>query len=265
MAIWKVSPYYKKSCEEHEHYYKDEQTITRKTGYRGATFIVETVDDNPPEFEFDYVPGGDGRLDSINMYDCCVNNIENVELDNMWDGCWEDIEFPEDMDEEEQERLQELFDDSSIYEVLEGDEGWSQNDTDAWIWGPILIEDQTGNQVRIICADKEGNVVDFKENDNDDITFDDLEKINAASETEIIKPMAAWPFPLTQNEGKTMQLEDKLAKVNDNFTVYMYDNGYMLEISGRTDAEEWATAKILCNSLDELVALITEATAMERD
>ena len=57
-----------------------------------------------------------------------------------------------------------------------------------------------------------------------------------------------------------MQLEDKLTKVNDNFTVYMYDNGYMLEISGRTDAEEWATAKILCNTLDELVALITEAT-----
>ena len=62
-----------------------------------------------------------------------------------------------------------------------------------------------------------------------------------------------------------MNLDDKLAKVNDNFTVYMYDNGYMLEISGRTNAEEWATAKILCNSLDELVALITEATAMERD
>ena len=67
MATWTVSTYYKKSCEEHEHYYKDDQTITRKTGYRGATFIVETSDDNPPEFEFDYVPGGDGKLDSINM------------------------------------------------------------------------------------------------------------------------------------------------------------------------------------------------------
>ena len=62
-----------------------------------------------------------------------------------------------------------------------------------------------------------------------------------------------------------MTLNDKLSKVNDNFQVYMYDNGYMLEISGRTDSEEWATAKILCNSLEELVALITEATAMERD
>ncbi len=62
-----------------------------------------------------------------------------------------------------------------------------------------------------------------------------------------------------------MNLDNKLAKVNDNFTVYMYDNGYMLEISGRTDTEEWATAKILCNTLDELVALITEASTMDRD
>lgn len=62
-----------------------------------------------------------------------------------------------------------------------------------------------------------------------------------------------------------MKLNDKLAKVNDNFNVYMYDNGFMLEISGRTDSEEWATAKVLCNTLDELVALITEATDMDRD
>lgn len=163
MATFKVSPYYKKSCEEHEQYFKDGQMIVRKTGFRGATFIVETSDDNPPEFEFDFVPGGDGLKDSINMYDCCVNNIENVELDNMWDGCWEDIVFPEDMDEEEQERLQELFDESSIYEVLEEQEGWSQNECEAWIWGPILIEDEEGNQVRIICADDDGNVIDFKE------------------------------------------------------------------------------------------------------
>ena len=163
MAIWKVSPYYKKSCEEHEHYVKDGQIIIRKTGIRGATFVVETSDDNPPEFEFDFVPGGDGKKDSINMYDCSVNNIDNVELDSMWDGCWEDIEFPEDMTEELQEELKERFEESSVYEVLEDEEGWSQNECEAWIWGPILIEDEEGNQVRIIIADESGNVIDFNE------------------------------------------------------------------------------------------------------
>lgn len=62
-----------------------------------------------------------------------------------------------------------------------------------------------------------------------------------------------------------MKLNEKLEKVNDNFSVYMYDNGFMLEISGRSEDGEWSTAKILCKDLDELVNLIKEATAMERD
>ena len=195
MATWTVSTYYKKSCEEHEYYYKDGQSIVRKTGFRGATFIVETNDDNPPEFEFDYVPGGDGKLDSINMYDCCVNNIENIELDNMWDGCWEDFDFPEDMDEDEQESLLERFGESSVYEVLEEEEGWSQTDTEAWVWGPILIEDAEGNQVRIICADKDGKVVDFKEDNDEEITFDELAEINSLDNKSAVNSTAAWPFP----------------------------------------------------------------------
>ncbi len=62
-----------------------------------------------------------------------------------------------------------------------------------------------------------------------------------------------------------MNLNDKLIKVNDSFTINMYDNGYMLEISGRTDNDEWATAKVLCSNLEELFALIKEAADMERD
>ena len=62
-----------------------------------------------------------------------------------------------------------------------------------------------------------------------------------------------------------MKLNEKLEKVNDNFSVYMYDNGFMLEISGRSEDGEWSTAKILCKDMDELVSLIKEATDMERD
>lgn len=165
MATFKVSPYFKKSCEEHEQYIKDGVMIVRKTGFRGATFIVETTDDNPPEFEFDFVPGGDGLKDSINMYNCCVNNIENVELDNMWDGCWEDIDFPDDFDEDEKERLMELIEEEGVYTALEENEGWSLDESEAWVWGPILIEDAEGNRVRIICADDDGNVIDYKEDE----------------------------------------------------------------------------------------------------
>jgi hypothetical protein len=60
-------------------------------------------------------------------------------------------------------------------------------------------------------------------------------------------------------------INDKLAKVNDNFTVNMYDNGFMVEIGGRDHDDEWKTAKILCNTLDDLIAVITEASAMTRE
>lgn len=59
-------------------------------------------------------------------------------------------------------------------------------------------------------------------------------------------------------------ISDKLAKVNDNFTVNMYDNGYMIEISGTDSADEWVSARILCSTVDELATLIHEATTMER-
>jgi hypothetical protein len=163
MTNWKVSNYFKKSCEEHEIYVKDNLTIKRITGYRGASFFVETLDENPPDFEFTFVPGGDGKKDSIDMYNCYGNNIDNVELESMWDGCWEEVIFPEEMDQEEKDRLQSLIDEEGIYEVLENQEGWVLTDTEAWIWGPILIEDEAANQVRIIVADEDGNVVDYQE------------------------------------------------------------------------------------------------------
>jgi hypothetical protein len=62
-----------------------------------------------------------------------------------------------------------------------------------------------------------------------------------------------------------MKLNEKLAKVNDSFSINMYDNGFMLEISGRDDNGDWATAKILCKDMDELIGLIKEASVLERD
>jgi hypothetical protein len=69
----------------------------------------------------------------------------------------------------------------------------------------------------------------------------------------------------TTKEIKMLKIKDKLEKINDNFNVYMYDNGYMMEISGRDDNGDWATAKIICNTLDDLVTLIKETSVLERD
>ena len=56
---------------------------------------------------------------------------------------------------------------------------------------------------------------------------------------------------------------DKLAKVNDSFTVNRYDNGWMVEVSGRDEDQDWKTAKILCNTEEELIALVKEYNSMD--
>ena len=60
-------------------------------------------------------------------------------------------------------------------------------------------------------------------------------------------------------------LGDKLAKVNDSFSVQMYDNGFMFEIGGKDSNGDWKNAKIMCSTIDQLVALVKEATELEKD
>jgi len=62
-----------------------------------------------------------------------------------------------------------------------------------------------------------------------------------------------------------MKLSDKLAKCNDSLTVNFYDNGYMVEVSGQDSGSTWVTAKIMCQTLDEVYAVIADAAAMERN
>lgn len=55
----------------------------------------------------------------------------------------------------------------------------------------------------------------------------------------------------------------KLAKVNETINVNRYDNGWMVEVGGRDDEDNWTTAKILCNSEDEVIDIIKEWNTME--
>ena len=61
------------------------------------------------------------------------------------------------------------------------------------------------------------------------------------------------------------KISDKLIKVSESFIVNMYDNGYMFEIAGRDEEEDYKTAKILCTSVEQLNALIQEAISLPRD
>ena len=57
----------------------------------------------------------------------------------------------------------------------------------------------------------------------------------------------------------------KLSKVNESITLNRYDNGWMVEVGGRDSDSDWKTAKIMCSTLDEVFAVLTEASNMERD
>ena len=57
----------------------------------------------------------------------------------------------------------------------------------------------------------------------------------------------------------------KLAKVNESITINRYDNGWMVEIGGRNKKEDWANTKTLCNTEDEVIALIKEYNTMPLD
>ena len=70
---------------------------------------------------------------------------------------------------------------------------------------------------------------------------------------------------MATKKSAVKKISDKLVKVNESFTVNMYDNGYMLEIGGRTPGDDWGTAKIMVSSIEELVELIKEVSEMERD
>ena len=68
----------------------------------------------------------------------------------------------------------------------------------------------------------------------------------------------------TKAAGSVKKLSDKLTKVNENFTINMYDNGYMIEVGGRDDEDNWKTAKIIVDTVEELLVLVREATEIER-
>ena len=61
------------------------------------------------------------------------------------------------------------------------------------------------------------------------------------------------------------KVSDKLAKVNDSFTINMYDNGFMIEIGGQNKDDEWSTAKILVSEINDLLEIIKEVAEMERN
>ena len=57
----------------------------------------------------------------------------------------------------------------------------------------------------------------------------------------------------------------KLEKVSESININRYDNGFMVEISGKDKKDDWSTLKVVCNTEEEVNALIKEYNALELD
>ena len=127
MATWVLTTLEKKNVVETEFWSKDGKTIKRSTGFRWGTVYCES--DERPDID---LANPEGLEVFATDYD--------FELDNLDDGHYCDVEYPDDMSEEEQERMDELWDEDS-YSAWE-EEGWSNDDTETWFHGPLNLEQQ---------------------------------------------------------------------------------------------------------------------------
>jgi hypothetical protein len=57
-------------------------------------------------------------------------------------------------------------------------------------------------------------------------------------------------------------ISDKLVKANESFTINRYDNGFMIEVGGRDDNDDWKNAKVIVATENELIDAIKEALAL---
>lgn len=120
---WRLSTTEKKNVTQVETWTNGELTATRETGWRWG--------------HWDYVEKPDLSIykenDQHDVYD--FGDVIDQEQD---DGCWAEWTWPEDMDTDEIERLEEIYNDESE-EGLEN-EGWSLDDTETFVTGPLKVE-----------------------------------------------------------------------------------------------------------------------------
>ena len=132
MTTWVLTTKTKKNAVERHFWTKDGRTIIREEGYRWGTFYCES----------DELP--DINLVNDDGYEIGQDEYE-WELDSLDDGCWAEWEYPDDITEEEREEIENAWEEN-YFEGME-ELGWSNDDTDYILQGPLELSDEDGNVV----------------------------------------------------------------------------------------------------------------------
>jgi hypothetical protein len=201
MSTWKLSTAEKKSCTQIEFYKKGDLVAQHEIGWRWCWARYK----EKPDLS-DY----DSEKDQVELYS--LGDVEDMEQD---DGCWDSWTWPDDIDEEEQERLEEIYNE-------EGDdgfenEGWVPEETEYWVSGPLDIEKEIswyidGNEPMVLVErwTKDDLVVEQRKTlETTHVVFDeepdisgydptdqfDLKSLNIATAYETEKISEEWEFP----------------------------------------------------------------------
>jgi hypothetical protein len=58
---------------------------------------------------------------------------------------------------------------------------------------------------------------------------------------------------------------NKLTKVSETITINRYDNGWMVEVGGRDKKQDWKSTKTICNTEEEMIAVVKEWNSLDLD
>jgi len=132
MAVWRISNYYKKEAVESQFWTKGDLVIIKNEGFRWGTWECES-EERP-------------NIDLTNEHGYELLNSEyNWDMIEMDDGCWLDWSWDDGMNEKDRDHIMQLWEEN-YFEGLESD-GWSNNETEHWIYGPIrLVNKDTGEE-----------------------------------------------------------------------------------------------------------------------
>ena len=56
---------------------------------------------------------------------------------------------------------------------------------------------------------------------------------------------------------------NELKEISENITYYRYSNGYMVELDGRDQEDDYKTIKLICSTLDEVFSILREVDKLE--
>ena len=58
-------------------------------------------------------------------------------------------------------------------------------------------------------------------------------------------------------------IKEKITKRDEDFRIYTYDNGYLIEVGGRDDEGEWVTAKVFAVGTQEVLDTVAGILEIE--